>query len=72
MTFPRSPVGRIDSSPLVVTKPCCARMTVTVDGQPITTWCVLVDGHYGGHESPVRSAPVSNLFGPAQAKARRY
>lgn len=53
-------------------RPCCHRMTVAVDGQPIQTWCVLADGHHGAHESPVRSAPKGNEFGPEQAKQRRY
>lgn len=70
MTFPRTPLGLTDASPDVTPKPCCHRMTVTVDGQQIPTWCVLVEGHQGGHESPVRSAPASNEFGPKQAGQR--
>jgi hypothetical protein len=67
MTFPKSNIGEIDRSPVVEPKPCCVRMTITVDGQYVSTWCVLVDGHQGGHESPVRSAPKANEFGPEDA-----
>jgi hypothetical protein len=72
MTFPKSNIGAIDRSPIVKPKPCCVRMTITVDGQDVSTWCVLVDGHQGGHESPVRSAPAGNAFGPADAVKRGW
>lgn len=72
MTFPHSPLGLTDAAPIVEPKPCCHRMTVTVDGQSVSTWCVLVDGHQGGHESPVRSAPARNEFGPSDAVKRGW
>lgn len=72
MTFPRTSLGLTDASPDIQPKPCCHRMTVTVDSQPVSTWCVLVEGHQGGHESPVRSAPASNEFGPKQATERKW
>ena len=72
MTFPRSPLGLTDASENVQPKPCCARLLVSVDGQHVHTWCVLNEGHQGGHESPVRSAPASNEFGPKQAGQRGW
>lgn len=33
-------------------KPCAHRMVARVDGEQVSTWCVLADGHTGKHESP--------------------
>jgi hypothetical protein len=67
MTFPKSNIGALDRSPIVKPKPCCQRLVVVVDSQPVSTWCVLADGHQGGHEAPAGRRVESNEFGPEDA-----
>lgn len=33
-------------------RPCCTRMLAHVDGERVSTWCHLAEGHSGPHESP--------------------